>query len=113
MKFPGKLCFILVLMCISLPMFGGEIFVVHQRLYADVVVYVTNNPNEADLYVRVTTVELYAKKNDHYWKFVKHQLPSVVKVYFTKYKRDADVIVFYSTWIFGWQKANKFQGRLQ
>lgn len=106
--------FLLVLLILvsSLPLYGGEIFVVRTKADADVVIYVTQDQFDAHLWVTPTDVSMYAQHNDHYWKFVNYKLPSVIKVYFTSSKKDADVIITYSEHHGGWQKANKFQGRL-
>ena len=106
------LVFILILTFVSLPLFGGEIYVVKTKGDADVIVYLTEYSYEADIYVSITEVGTYAKKCDYYWMFVKYKLPSVIKVYYTQYKYEADVIVFFSTYNAGWKKSNVFNGRL-
>jgi hypothetical protein len=101
-----------IILFLSLPLFGGEMYVVKYKMDADVVVYLTDNGSDADLWVVVTDIGSYAKNHDHYWKFVNYKNSQTVKVYFTKYKREADIIVCYSRYFVGWKKSNKFQGRL-
>ncbi len=102
----------LALILVSLPLFGGEMRIVKNKYDADVVIYITLHKYEADLYATVTDLGYYARNHDHYFKFVKYQTQNVVKVYFTKYKYEANVIVYYSTFDLGWRKSNQFQGRL-
>ena len=106
------LTIIAVLLFISLPLFGGEIYVTKYKYDADVIVYVSNYSSEADLYVKVTNIGMYARDYDYYWKFVDYKLSSTIKVYYTRYKYEADVIVYFSEFTLGWKKSNKFHGRL-
>jgi len=105
---------ILALTLISLPLFGGEIFVVKYKTHADVVVYVTDRQHEADLFIKWTEYDIYAEKSDHYWKRVNYENSSVVKVMFTPNKYDADIIVYFcdSDAYLGWKKKSKFEGML-
>ena len=102
----------IALILVSLPLLGGEMCVVKTKADADVIVYVTENQWEAHLWVCTTDIGTYAQHSDSYWKFVNYKNGQTVKVYFTKSKYEADIIISYSQYQHGWRKPNQFQGRL-
>ena len=103
---------LLLLILLSSSLFGGEIYVVGTKYDAAIVVYVTDMRVDADLIVYRTQTTFYSKHRDDWWTFVNYNLPSVVKVYFTKFKNDADVVIMFTNnaWQSGWKKRNVFEG---
>jgi len=109
-----RLTLILALTLISLPLLGGEIYVVNTKGDADVIVYVTNKRIDADLEVYRTQTAMYSRYRDDWWTFVNYKLSSTIKVYFTTIEIDADVVIIYTSnsWRSGWiGPRNKFRGK--
>lgn len=111
-KLRKAVAFLVLVAAVVSQVVAADVYVVRYKMDADVVVYVTNNRQEADLYVATTTIGSYARQHDHYWRFVPYQLPSVIKVYFTTQRKEADVVVYYARSFLGWKRPNKFQHRL-
>lgn len=106
------LTLIFALMLFSLPMFGGEFYIVKNKMDADVIVYIAEHQREAHIWITTTDVSMYAQHRDYYWKFVDYKLPSVIKVYFTNDVHEADLIIWYAEYALGWKKPHRLREKL-
>lgn len=106
----------ILLLMMSYQAFSGNVFIVKHKSDADVVVYVTNNryDNNLNLLVYVTRDKNEAKNCDEVWYRVNYSSEANIKIYFTKNKSEADIIVSYVSHKYeaGWRRANKFLMRL-
>lgn len=81
---------------------------------ADIDVYITKYKSEADLCVYVTEYESSAKGKDGIWYFTKYSSSAKARIRFVDYKSSADLVIYYTDYQSeaGWQKSNKYTGRL-
>jgi len=81
---------------------------------SDIKVYITKYKSEADLCVYVTQYESSAKGKDGIWFFTKYGSSAKAKICFVDYKSSADLVIYYTNYESeaGWQKSNKYTGRL-
>lgn len=95
--------------------YAGNIFEAAYSSQADAKVFIVKYKSEADLCVYVADHESQARGRDEIWYYVRHKSRSVASIYFVEYASQADIKVFFVKYksTAGWQKSNKYRGRLK
>lgn len=90
-----KNLFLILALSLQLPSMAQRVFVVKSKNDANLIVYVTTEKREANLIVYKTNLvsdtEIFGR-----WLFLPNKKDSYYKIFFTKYKESADIIIYYS-----------------
>jgi hypothetical protein len=111
-----KLSFLLVLVLVLLAtsaVYASNVYLTDSSS-ADIKVYVAQYKSDADLCVYVADYSSDASNKDDIWYFTKYSSDAKVKIRIVDYKSNADLVIYYVKYKSdaGWQKSNKYTGRL-
>lgn len=73
-----------------------SVYVSEWKKEAGKIIYVTDNPAEADLIVYKSEWKSDAKKESGIWYFTEWKNDADMIIYFTQYRSEADMVIYYT-----------------